>query len=87
MTHQPNTPRQRNAKGQKVDEPVQCVQCLQTWPCEVMVLSREIVRLSEIASERDKTIARLADEVDDLRERVHELLDRDDSTLSEGHET
>jgi hypothetical protein len=45
MTHAPNTPRERNSKGQKVDEPVQCVQCLQAWPCEVTMLMRAIVQL------------------------------------------
>ena len=47
MTHQPNTPRIRNERGEKVDEPVQCVQCLQAWPCEVMLLTRAIVQLQE----------------------------------------
>jgi len=46
MTHAPNTPRQRNSKGQKVDEPVQCVQCLQAWPCEVMLLSQQVIALA-----------------------------------------
>jgi regulator of replication initiation timing len=73
MTHQPNTPRQRNSKGQKVDEPVQCVQCLQAWPCEVMLLSQQVIAL---ASENSALRA----ERDDLRERVHELLDRPEET-------
>lgn len=41
MTHQPNTPRERTADGRRVDEPVQCEQCLQAWPCEVAVLTAQ----------------------------------------------
>jgi sulfatase maturation enzyme AslB (radical SAM superfamily) len=92
MTHQPNTPRARNAKGQKVDEPVQCVQCLQTWPCEVMLLSQQIVALSqENAALRAQSVgAPVALYGQPGREPVCDFdcdYCHEDSTLSEGHET
>jgi hypothetical protein len=36
--HTPNTPRTHDAQGRPVNEPVQCVQCLQAWPCDVRQL-------------------------------------------------
>jgi FtsZ-binding cell division protein ZapB len=68
--HAPNTPRERNAKGQKVDEPVQCVKCLQAWPCEVEVLREENTALLRINRG-------LRHDIDDLRERIRELLNQD----------
>lgn len=54
--HAPNTPRTHNAKGQKVDEPVQCLRCLQAWPCEVEVLTRENTALLRINHGLRRTI-------------------------------
>jgi len=92
MTHQPNTPRIRNERGEKVDEPVQCVQCLQTWPCEVMLLSREIVRLGaenhRLRAESVHAPAALYGKPG--REPICDFdcdYCHEDSTLSEGHET
>lgn len=51
--HAPNTPRVRNAKGQRVDEPVQCLRCLQAWPCEVELLRREVAKWKGIAARND----------------------------------
>jgi hypothetical protein len=48
VTHEPNTPRTHNAKGQKVDEPRQCIVCLQVWPCEVARLTEENERLRDL---------------------------------------
>ena len=62
MTHAPNTPRERNSQGQKVDEPVQCVQCLQAWPCEVMTLTRAIVQLTQENTDLRATIRALSSE-------------------------
>lgn len=62
-THAPNTPRTRNARGQKVDEPVQCVSCLTAWPCDVVVLAEDIARL-----QRENQALR--SEIDGLREEV-----------------
>ncbi len=64
-THAPNTPRQRNAKGQKVDEPVQCVSCLTAWPCDVKVLTDDNERLQQENQA-------LRSEIDGLREALGE---------------
>jgi hypothetical protein len=33
--HVPNEPRKNDHQGRKVEEPVQCMKCLQTYPCDV----------------------------------------------------
>lgn len=48
MTHEPNTPRTHNTKGQRANEPRQCIVCLQAWPCEVARLTEENANLLAI---------------------------------------
>lgn len=36
--HVPNTPRTHDGRGHKLEEPLQCVKCLQSWPCDVRQL-------------------------------------------------
>lgn len=67
--HTPNTPRTHNAKGQRVDEPVQCEACLQAWPCDHERQRRQIERLDEMVAGRDETITRLQDEIAELRKQ------------------
>lgn len=60
--HGPNTPRERDANGKKVDEPVQCAKCLQFWPCDIHLLSsayNDLVHAAEV------TAAHYAKEEDD----------------------
>lgn len=61
MTHQPNTPRKRTADGRRVDEPVQCEQCLQAWPCEVANLEQRLARALEVLATTRAQLLRRAE--------------------------
>lgn len=45
--HVPNEPRKNDHQGRKVDEPVQCAHCMQTWPCDIKNLMDLIEELTK----------------------------------------